>query len=110
MKRVLITELLPGMVLARPVTNASGLPVIPAGGELNGPIIDRLIQLSLTYVYIEGDAGDSTGKTLAELQAEIEHRFRSVIHDPLQQRIVRRLKDHLEATRGVQNEEEITGA
>lgn len=87
MKRVPITELLPGMVLAGPVNNAAGLPVMATGGTLNGSIIDRLSQLSLTSVYIEGTEDDSTGKTLEELHAEGEHRFRSVHQDPIQARI-----------------------
>ena len=40
MKRVEIDELLPGMVLAKPVTNASGLPVVALGAELDRSMYD----------------------------------------------------------------------
>ncbi|MEC4890481.1 MAG: hypothetical protein RI101_10515 [Nitrospira sp.] len=101
MKRVVITEVLPGMVLAKPVTNANGLPIISAGTTLDDAMIDRLKRLELTSVYVEGDAGTATGKTLAELEAELEHRFRRVIRDPLQQNILAALRLHLQQTHGV---------
>ena len=98
MKRVAIEELLPGMSLAKAVTNANGLPVVAAGTTLDGVMIDRLQRLGLTSVYIEGDPGDAGGKTLTELEAELEHRFRRVAHDPVQQMILRALRKHLHAT------------
>ncbi len=101
MKRVVITEVLPDMVLAKPVTNANGLPIIAAGTALDNAMIDRLKRLDLTSVYVEGDAGTVTGKTLAELEAELEHRFRRVIRDPLQQHILAALQQHLQRTHGV---------
>lgn len=106
MKRVVITEVLPGMVLAKPVTNATGLPIVPAGAELDQTMIDRLKHLELTSVYVEGDAGTVTGKTLAELEAELEHRFRLVIRDPLQQHILTALRQHLQHTHGAARAEE----
>lgn len=109
MKRVVIDELLPGMVLAKPVTNASGLPVVAAGAELDSSIIDRLQQLGLTSVYVAGNAGDTTGKTLTELEAELEHRFRKVLQDPLQAKILRHMRDHLRATHGVQEQKGSAG-
>jgi hypothetical protein len=104
MKRVVIDELLPGMVLAKSVTNTAGLPVVAAGAELDRSMIDRLQQLGLTLVYVEGDAGDTTGKTLAELEAELEHRFRRVLQDSLQALILRQIRDHLRATHGLQEQ------
>ena len=105
MKRVVINELSPGMVLAKPVTNTAGLPVLGAGAELDSSLIDRLQRLGLTSVYVEGGAEDSTGKTLAELEAELEHRFRYVLQDPLQALIFRQMRDHLRANHGLQEQE-----
>ncbi|MDH5667923.1 MAG: hypothetical protein OEY86_07930 [Nitrospira sp.] len=100
MKRVVIHTLLPGMVLVKPVTNANGLPIIAVGTTLDAIMIERLQGMELTSVYVEGDAGDSGGKTLEELEAELDHRFRHVIQDPLQQLILASLRTHLHATRG----------
>ena len=98
MKRVVIEELLPGMTLVKPVTNANGLPIVAVGTVLDGPMIKRLQRLELTSVYVEGDPEDSGGKTLTELEAELEHRFRRVAHDPAQHMILRTLRKHLHAT------------
>ncbi len=101
MRRVVLHELLPDMVLARPVTNANGLPIVAAGTILDAVMIERLRQMELASVYVEGDALDSRGKTLAELEAELEHRFRQVAQDPIQQLILRTLRTHLRATHGM---------
>ena len=99
MKRVVIQELLPGMILAKPVTNTNGLPIVAVGTTLDSSIIERLHRLELTSVYVEGDAEDRDGKTLTELEAELERRFRRVVtHDPIQQMILRVLRKHLHAT------------
>lgn len=105
MKRVVITEVLPGMVLAKPVTNANGLPIIATGTALDETMIERLKRLDLTSVYVEGDAGTAAGKTLAELETELEHRFRRVIRDPLQQTLLAALRQHLQQTHGTASTE-----
>ena len=110
MKRVRIDELLPGMILAKPATNASGLPVVTLGAELDHSVIDRLRQLGLTSIYVEGGAGDTTGKTLTELDAELEHRFRKVHQDPVQRMIQQQLHEHLRTTHGAHEQEESTNA
>ncbi|HRI39367.1 MAG TPA: hypothetical protein PLO50_12500 [Nitrospira sp.] len=101
MKRVVVYELLPDMVLARPITNSNGLPIVPAGAILDTALIERLQQMGLPSVYVEGDALDSGGKTLDELEAELDHRFRHVTHYPIQQLILRTLRTHLRATHGM---------
>jgi hypothetical protein len=98
MKRVVIEELLPGMILAKPVTNANGLPIVAVGTTLDGFIIERLQRLELASVYVEGNPEDSNGKSLTELEAELELRFRRVAQDPVQQIILRTLRTHLRAT------------
>ncbi|MBK9305935.1 MAG: hypothetical protein IPM58_02335 [Nitrospira sp.] len=101
MRRVVPQELLPDMVLAKPVTNANGLPIVSAGTILDATMIERLRQMDLPSVYVEGAAWDSGGKTLAELEAELDHRFRHVAHDSVQQLILQALRTHLRTTHGV---------
>jgi hypothetical protein len=100
MKRVILTELLPGMVLAKPVANSAGLPVVAEGAILDDVMIARFKKLSLASVYVEGEAETAGGKTLAELEVELEHRFRHVCHDPLQQTILTALREYLHSTHG----------
>ena len=106
MKRVVIEELLPDMVLVKPVTNANGLPIVAVGTTLDALMIERLQRLGVTSVYVEGAAGDAGGKTLTELDAELEHRFRHVAQDPLQQLILRTLRTHLHASHSTAPETE----
>ncbi|HAP41814.1 MAG: hypothetical protein R3B11_00890 [Nitrospira sp.] len=101
MKRVVIEELTPGMILAKPVTNSTGLVVLPIGAELDDATLARLQRLGLPSVYVEGEAGDASGKTLDELEAELDHRFRRVIDDPLQYQLREAIRLQLRATHGV---------
>ncbi len=101
MRRVVVEELTPGMILAKPVTNTAGLVVLPAGAELNDVTLPRVRRLSPAAVWIEGDAGDEGGKTVAELEAELDHRFRLVIHDPLQQQLQESIRLHIRTIHGV---------
>lgn len=101
MRRVVIHELLPDMVLAKPVTNTNGLPIVAAGTILDAALIERLRQMELPSVYVEGDDLNSGGKTLEELETELDHRFRQVAEDPIQQLILRTLHTHLRATHGM---------
>jgi hypothetical protein len=101
MRRVVIEELTPGMMLAKPVTNAAGLVVIPSGTALDEAILQRLQRLGLVSVFIEGEDGGAGGKTLAELEAELDHRFRLVRHDPIQQQLLDAIRLHIRTTHGV---------
>lgn len=110
MKRVILTELLPGMVLAKAVTNSAGLPVVAEGAVLDEVMIERFKKLDLASVYVEGAAEAAGGKTLAELEIELDHRFRYVNQDPHQQKIVAALRDHLHHTHGAADLEKGTPA
>lgn len=101
MRRVVPQALLPDMVLAKPVTNANGLPIVAAETKLDAAMIERLQRMELTSVYVEGDVLDSGQKTLAELEIELDHRFRHVAQDPIQQQILQALRAHLRATHSV---------
>jgi hypothetical protein len=108
MKRIVIEELTPGMILAKPVTNSTGLVVLPVGVELDEATLSRLQRLRLTSVYVEGDAGDASGKTLAELEAELDHRFRRVIDDPIQCQIREAIRLQLRRNHGSTDYQEPT--
>ncbi|WHZ16842.1 MAG: hypothetical protein OJF52_003692 [Nitrospira sp.] len=101
MRRVVLEELTPGMVLAKPVTNAAGLVVLAAGAELDEATLSRLQRLGTAFVFVEGEAGEASGKTLAELEAELDHRFRLVNNDPRQLTILEAIRLHLRNSQGV---------
>ncbi|GKS64006.1 hypothetical protein YTPLAS72_13100 [Nitrospira sp.] len=101
MRRVVPQDLEPNMILAKPVTNANGLPIVAAGTILDVAMIERLRQMDLPSVYVDGETLDCGGKTLAELEAKLDHRFRQVAHDPVQQLILQALRIHLRTTHGL---------
>ena len=101
MRRVVLEELTPGMVLAKPGTNAAGLVVLAAGAELDETTLSRLQRLGTASFFVEGEAGDASGKTLAELEAELDHRFRLVNNDPRQRTILEAIRLHLRNSQGV---------
>lgn len=101
MRRVVIEALTPGMILAKPVTNAAGLVVLPSGAALDEGTLPHLQRLGVDAVFIEGAPDDAGGKTLAELEAELHHRFRLVRQDPLQQQLLEAIRVHLHTTYGV---------
>lgn len=83
MKRVLLDDAKPGMVLAKPVTSLAGQMILPAGTSLDAALIARLHGMGLTSAHIEnrpGEEGDPV-QTLAELEQALDHRFRRVAGD-----------------------------
>ena len=89
MRRVPIEQATAGLTLAKPVTNTSGLVVLGDGAVLDDALIARLDRMGVCAVYVEGDpAGDGAAvKTQAELERDIDDRFRKVAGDPIQSRI-----------------------
>lgn len=102
MKRISIDKVEPGMRLAKPVNTETGLLFLPAETILEAGHIERLAQMGLTAVFVESSLADGGGgKTLAELESELAHRFRLVNNDPLQRTIHTALRAHLRRTLGI---------
>lgn len=97
MKRVPLDEAEPGMVLAKPVTNQTGVTVLPAGTELDQDLLTRLDRMNLSAVYVEGAAGADADKSPAELEQELDRRFRKVAGDPSQVMIREAVRRHIHA-------------
>jgi hypothetical protein len=103
MKRVPIDDAVPGMVLAKAVTNQAGLTIIATGTALDESLIDRLRRMGVPAIYAAGSAaGEESGRTLAELEEDIARRFRKVAGDPLQCRIREAVRRRLLVARGVE--------
>ncbi len=99
MKRVPLDEAEPGMVLAKPVTNQTGVTVLPAGTELDRELLKRLDRMNLTAVYVEGDAGAAGAKSPADVEQDLTRRFRKVAGDPTQAMIREAVRRHVQAAR-----------
>jgi hypothetical protein len=81
MKKVSITEVEPGQVVARPVATSGGVVMIQPGAVLTAETIDRLANLGVDIVWLEGVAADA--KPLDVVLAEVERRFTGHEHDAL---------------------------
>ena len=101
MRRVPLAEATAGLTLAKPLANAAGLVVLGDGAVLDDALIARLDRMGVCAVYVEGDpAGDGAAvKTLAELERDLDDRFRKVAGDPTQCRIREAVRRRLRASR-----------
>jgi hypothetical protein len=102
MKRILLEQVVPGMVLAKPVMNSAGMVVVVAGMALDAPQITHLERMGAAAVYVEGAAGEGASKTLEELERELGARFRKAPEEPqlarIRHAICRHLRDQREAS------------
>ncbi len=78
-----------GMKLAKPVKNDRGMTLCGAGIELTEEMINRLSNMEVARITVEGhpiDTGESV-KSLSQLIDELDVRFRHVEGDPLMMKI-----------------------
>ena len=88
MQKVPIELVKPGMVLARPITNETGMALCAEGTELSDTIIERLKRMNVSHVTLKGhpvDLGDT--KTKEQKIEELKMRFSRVQDDPLMQKL-----------------------
>lgn len=80
-----------GMVLARSVTNPNspnGAPICGKGIPLTGALIERLVNMGVQSVIVEGHPIVMEGEsTLEEMLIKLDGRFKRVAGDPLMTRI-----------------------
>jgi hypothetical protein len=101
MKKVPLNEAVPGMVLAKHVTNASGLVVAAAGLMLDEQMIAHLERMGKAAVQVEGAPGEEAGKCLEDQERELNARFRKAGADPELTRIHEAIRRHLHGRSGV---------
>lgn len=85
MKKVPITEVEPGQVVARPVAASSGMVMVQPGAVLTAEIIGRLLNLGVDTIWLEGAASDA--KSIEVVLQELEQRFVGHEHDELMMEI-----------------------
>lgn len=89
MQKVPIDLVKPGMVLAKPILNDSGMALCAEGTELTAAIVDRLIKMNITHVTLKGNPVDLgiALKSKDEKLQELSARFEKIKGDPLMDRI-----------------------
>jgi len=79
-QRIPLSELKAGMVVAKSITNESGMVLLSKGTALTDSLIARLERMDLSHISIEG--ASSSDKSKAELLSELDHRFEKTGKEP----------------------------
>jgi hypothetical protein len=98
MPRIALNKLQPGMKLAKPVTNSSGLVMLAEDTELTRSLIDKISDLDIGGVYIQGMTQPDIPKE--EMIAGLDQRFKNVENEPYMDLIKQALKEHMEGLYG----------
>lgn len=109
MQKLPITQVTPGMVLAKPVMSDKGMPLCAEGAELTEMLIERLKQMNIPALTVKGHPVDTgvPAKTAEEKIQEMSSRFARVEDDPLMGRIRDAIADAINAeAKDVQEQEE----
>ncbi|HMK59640.1 MAG TPA: hypothetical protein VK452_00670 [Dissulfurispiraceae bacterium] len=80
MQRMPISGLKTGMVVAKAITNDSGMVLLSEGTALTDGLIARLNRMDLQSIWIEG--ASETAKSREEMLAELDSRFRKTENEP----------------------------
>ncbi|HEY3380235.1 MAG TPA: hypothetical protein VGK32_00620 [Vicinamibacterales bacterium] len=81
MKKLRITEVEAGEVVARAVTTNSGVVLMQPGAVLTSDLISRLVNLGVDMIAVEGTGPDT--KSVEVQLAELADRFTGHEQDPL---------------------------
>lgn len=98
MPKIALDKLQPGMKLAKPVTNRNGLVMLAEDTELTATLIDKISDLDIAGVFIQGMTQPDIPKE--EMLAGLDKRFQSVANEPYMDVIKQALKEHIEGLYG----------
>ncbi|MBP8695592.1 MAG: hypothetical protein KBH73_03940 [Syntrophobacterales bacterium] len=98
MPKIPVEQLRPGMKLARPLENSSGMVLMAAGTELTEARISKIENMGVDSVYIDGPSRPARPKE--ELLAALEERFRKVGGNPRMALLKKAVQEHIEAMYG----------
>ncbi|MGO9380421.1 MAG: hypothetical protein ACLPN1_05685 [Dissulfurispiraceae bacterium] len=94
MQKIRVSELKTGMVVARAITNDSGMVLLSEGTSLTAALIARLIRMDLESIFIEG--APATGKSLEEMLSDLDNRFKKTEKNPYMNVIKGIIRERLE--------------
>lgn len=94
MRKVSVDKLEPGMKLAKPVQAASGMVLFGEGTELNETLIERIRDMNIVTVFVDGVAAQAIPKE--EMLAQLNTRFNNAENKPYMNVLKKVLKEHIE--------------
>lgn len=95
MPKIPTEQLKPGMKLARPLQNSSGMVLMAEGTELTEARISKIENMGVDSVYIDGPSRPARPRE--ELLSALEERFRKVESNPHMAVIKKAVREHIEA-------------
>ena len=94
MKKVSINELENGMILAKPILRGS-MVILAEGAELTSSWIDRIEDMGIEDIFIEGIAEQAI--PVEEALALLDARFMMVNDDPCMNLLKKIVREHIES-------------
>ncbi|HPL96049.1 MAG TPA: hypothetical protein PLB14_02810 [Smithellaceae bacterium] len=92
MRKITVDKLEPGMILAKPITGPTGMVMLAQGTELNEKWIERVRDMEIAIVSIEGSPVQAIPEE--EALAELEARFALVNDKPFMGLIKKAVREH----------------
>lgn len=93
-QKIPINELKVGMVVARAITNDSGMVLLSEGTALTDSLIKRLNRMDLQSIFIEG--APLNGKSREEMLSDLDKRFKKTEKEPYMNVIKGAIKARIE--------------
>ena len=94
MPKTPICNLEPGMKIAKPVLNESGIVLLSEDTELTEAIIQKLKNMDVGSVYVKGRSKPERPKE--DVLLELHKRFEKIEHEPYMGMLKKVLKKHIE--------------
>jgi len=102
-QRILLAQAGPGMILAKEILNPEGMVLCGAGTALSEALIERLANMDVVDVTVEGHPVNIEGeKTLNEELQEIDLRFQRVEEIAPLMYLKKRIQARLAASRSLE--------
>lgn len=98
MLKIALDKLEAGMKLAKPVENSSGMILLGENTELNVELIDKIRDMGIDIVYIQGISKPSI--PLEDLLSQMDERFKAVEGEPYMDVLKKVFKEHIEGLYG----------
>jgi hypothetical protein len=98
MPKIPVEQLKPGMKLARPLQNSSGMVLMAEGAELTEARISKIENMGVDSVFIDGPSQPAQPKE--NLLDALDRRFAKMGGNPQMSMIKKAVREHIEAMYG----------
>lgn len=94
MPKIPVAKLEPGMILAKPIMTPNGMVMLGEGTELTEKWVERIQDMEIASVFIDGPPIQTISKE--EALANLEARFALAAGKPYMNSIKKLVKEHIE--------------